>query len=161
MMNIHRFHSTILLVLIAAVSMVSIPVSAAEAIRVTNAWARATVPGQKVAGVYMEIVSPIDARLVQVSTPAAAQAEVHSMTMEGGTMKMRAVEALELPSGRPVTLAPGGYHIMLFDVKKPLAAGETVPLTLVIEEKGRRTHKVAVNAVVRAGEHGAGHDSHH
>ena len=83
------------------------------------------------------------------------------MTMDGGTMKMRAVEALDLPAGRPVKLAPGGYHIMLFDLKKPLIAGEKVPLTLVIESAGRRSRNVAVNAMVRAASNGAGNDDHH
>jgi len=127
---------------------------AADAIRVIDPWARATVPGQKVGGVYMEIVSPRDARLVGVFSPAAGAAEVHSMTMDGGTMRMRAVEALDLPAGTPVKLAPGGYHVMLFDLRKPLVAGETVPLTLVIEETGKRAHKITVSAIVRA----SGHD---
>ena len=126
---------------------------AADAIRVIDPWARATVPGQKVGGVYMEIVSPRDARLVGVSSPAAGTAEVHSMTMDGGTMRMRAVEALDLPAGTPVKLAPGGYHVMLFDLRKPLVAGQTVPLTLVIEETGKRVQKIAVSAIVRAGGH--------
>ncbi len=138
-------------------SSVAILVSAADAIRVIDPWARATVPGQKVAGVYMEIVSPRDARLTSVTSPVAGVAEVHLMTMDGGTMRMRAVEALDLPAGRPVKLAPGGYHVMLFDLKKPLVAGEKVPLTLVIEDAGKRTHKVAVTAVVRAGDL----DDHH
>jgi hypothetical protein len=83
---------------------------AADAIRVIDPWARATAPGQKVGGVFMEIVSPRDARLTGVASPVAGVAEVHSMTMDGGTMRMRAVEALDLPAGRPVKLAPGGYH---------------------------------------------------
>ena len=126
---------------------------AADAIRVIDPWARATVPGQKVAGVYMEIVSPRDARLTGVASPLAGAAEVHSMTMDGGTMRMRAVEALDLPAGTPVRLAPGGYHVMLFDLKKPLVAGQKVPLTLVIEENGKRVQKIAVSAIVRAGGH--------
>ena len=130
---------------------------AADAIRVLDPWARATVPGQKVGGVYMEIVSPRDARLVGVASPAAGTAEVHSMTMDGGTMRMRAVEALDLPAGTPVKLAPGGYHVMLFDLKKPLVAGQKVPLTLVIEETGKRAHRITVNAIVRAGEHDGQH----
>lgn len=125
----------------------------ADAIRVIDPWARATVPGQKVGGVYMVIVSPRDARLAGVSSPAAGAAELHSMTMDGGTMRMRAVEALDLPAGTPVKLAPGGYHVMLFDLKKPLVAGQKVPLTLVIEETGKRAYRIAVSAIVRAGGH--------
>ena len=138
---------------LVAVAVLPYAAPAAEAIRVLDPWARATVPGQKVGGVYMEIVSPRDARLVGVSSPAAGTAEVHSMAMDGGTMRMRAVEALDLPAGTPVKLAPGGYHVMLFDLRKPLVAGQTVPLTLVIEETGRRVQKIAVSAIVRAGGH--------
>jgi len=101
----------------------------------------------------MVIVSPRDARLAGVSSPAAGAAELHSMTMDGGTMRMRAVEALDLPAGTPVNLAPGGYHVMLFDLKKPLVAGQKVPLTLVIEETGKRAYRIAVSAIVRAGGH--------
>jgi len=164
-----RFRTSLLravarLSLIAAV-MASAAAPAADAIRVIDPWARATVPGQKVGGVYMEIVSPRDARLTGVASPLAGAAEVHSMTMDGGTMRMRAVEALDLPAGRPVKLTPGGYHVMLFDLKKPLVAGAKVPLTLVIEDAGKRAHKIAVTAIVRAGdhggEHGAGHDGRH
>ena len=135
---------------LVAIAVLPYAAPAADAIRVLDPWARATVPGQKVGGVYMEIVSPREARLTGVASPVAGAAEVHSMTMEGGTMKMRAVEALDLPAGRPVKLAPGGYHVMLFDLKKPLVAGEKVPLTLVIEDASKRTHKIAVTAIVRS-----------
>jgi len=136
-----------------AIAVLPYAAPAADAIRVIDPWARATVPGQKVGGVYMVIVSPRDARLAGVSSPAAGAAELHSMTMDGGTMRMRAVEALDLPAGTPVKLAPGGYHVMLFDLKKPLVAGQKVPLTLVIEETGKRAHKITVSAIVRAGGH--------
>ncbi|HWH49423.1 MAG TPA: copper chaperone PCu(A)C [Burkholderiales bacterium] len=133
---------------------------AADSIRVSDPWAKATVAGQTVGGVYMQIVSPRAARLVGVNSPLARAAEVHSMTMDGGTMRMRAVGALDLPAGTRVDLAPGGYHIMLFDLKKPLLAGQKVPLTLLIEEKGERVRKIAVNAIVRAGDHHDGADGH-
>jgi len=142
---------------LVAIAVLPYAAPAADAIRVLDPWARATVPGQKVGGVYMEIVSPRDARLVGVASPAAGTAEVHSMTMDGGTMRMRAVEALDLPAGTPVKLAPGGYHVMLFDLKKPLVAGQKVPLTLVIAETGKRAHRITVNAIVRAGEHDGQH----
>lgn len=125
---------------------------AGDSIRVSDAWARATVAGQTVGGVYMQIISPRAARLVGVTSPLAAAAEVHSMTMDGGTMRMRPVGALDLPAATRVELAPGGYHIMLFGLKKPLLAGQKVPLTLLIEETGKRMHKIAVKAIVRAGD---------
>jgi copper(I)-binding protein len=140
---------------------VSMAVRAADAVRVIQPWARATVPGQKVAGVYMEIISPKAARLTAVSSPVAGAAEVHWMRMEGGTMKMRAVDSLELPAGRPVKLAPGGYHIMLFDLRHPLAAGDKVTLTLVVEDADKRKQKISVTAIVRGREDEDGHKEHH
>jgi hypothetical protein len=143
--------ATWLSLLTAALLSPSVP--AADAIRVIDPWARATLPGQKVGGVYMEILSPRDARLAGVSSPLAGAAEVHSMTMDRGTMRMRAVGVLDLPAGTPVKLAPGGYHVMLFDLKKPLVAGQKVPLTLLIEETGKRARRIKVNAIVRTGDH--------
>jgi copper(I)-binding protein len=138
--------------LLIAATMFPPAAPAADPIRVIDPWARATLPGQRVGGVYMEIISPRDARLAGVSSPMAGTAEVHSMTMDGGTMRMRAVDTLDLPAGKPVKLAPGGYHVMLFDLKRPLVAGQKVPITLLIEETGKRVHKITVKAIVRAGD---------
>ncbi|MCW5621307.1 MAG: copper chaperone PCu(A)C [Burkholderiales bacterium] len=119
-------------------------------IEVRDAWARATMPGQKVAGVYMTITSAATAaRLVGVDSPASQAAEIHEMRHENGVMKMRRREVLELPAGEAVKLAPGGLHIMLMDVKQPLAAGGEVALTLTIEQEGKR-RTVAVKAPVKA-----------
>lgn len=124
--------------------------TAAEPVQVTDAWARATVPGQKVAGAYMQIKSAVDAKLVGVTSPVAGSAEVHWMKMEDGTMRMRAIDALDLPAGKAVELAPGGYHIMLFRLKQPLVAGERVALTLEFETATGEKLQVPVNAEVRA-----------
>ena len=152
----NRFKTGLLLTLrLALIAIVLVPAMAlsADAVRVIDPWARPTVPGQKVGGVYMEIISPRKARLIGVASPVSGAAEVHSMTMDGGTMRMRALGALDLPAGTPVKLAPGGYHVMLFDLKKPLVVGEKVPLTLLIEEAGKRAKKIKVSAIVRAGDH--------
>ncbi|MBC7608274.1 MAG: copper chaperone PCu(A)C, partial [Polaromonas sp.] len=69
-----------------------------------------------------------------VSSPAAGVAEVHEMKMEGDIMKMRAVPVLDLPAGKKVELKPGGYHVMLMDLKTPLAKGSTVPVTLLFKD---------------------------
>lgn len=124
--------------------------TAAEPVQVTDAWARATVPGQKVAGAYMQIKSAVDAKLVGVTSPVAGSAEVHWMKMEDGTMRMRAIDALDLPAGQVVELAPGGYHIMLFRLKQPLDAGERVALTLDFETAAGKKLQVPVSAEVRA-----------
>jgi len=128
----------------------SVPASAfaADAVRVVNAWTRATVPGQKVAGVYMEILSPMEGSLTGVSFHLARSAEIHSMKMEGGTMKMRPVKSVELPAGKWVKLQPGGLHVMLFDLERPLRAGQKLPMTLTVEFPGQRKREVTVQMTV-------------
>jgi copper(I)-binding protein len=118
-------------------------------VQVSGAWARATLPGQKVGGVYMQLRSDAPARLVGVKSPAARAAEVHQMSNEGGVMRMRRVESLDLPVGQTVAFQPGGYHVMLLDIERPLKAGEHVTLTLVIEQGGKR-FELPVEAQIRS-----------
>ena len=107
-----------------ALSLFSLSASAASAqVTVENAWARATVPGQKVAAVYLEIRSAEPARLIGVRSPEASSAEIHSMSNDGGVMKMRQLQRIDLPAGQTVRLAPNGNHIMLLDIKQPLQPG--------------------------------------
>ena len=119
-------------------------------VKVEGAWARATVQGQKGTGAFMKITAPEGAKLVGASSPAAGVTEVHEMKMEGDVMKMRAIPGLDLPAGKPVDLKPGGYHVMLIDLKQPLKAGDTVPVKLVIEGKDGKRETVEVTAPVRA-----------
>ena len=107
---------------------------APAAVKVEGAWARASVQGQKGTGAFMQLTAPQGARLVGAHSRAAGVAEVHEMKMEGDVMKMRAVPALELPPGKTVELRPGGYHVMLMDLKAPLMKGSSVPLTLVFQD---------------------------
>ncbi|WHZ10186.1 MAG: Copper metallochaperone PCu(A)C, inserts Cu(I) into cytochrome oxidase subunit II [Burkholderiaceae bacterium] len=109
--------------------------ASAQTVTLQGAWVRASVPGQKTTGAFMKITSQEDLRLVGASTPAAAMAELHEMKMDGDVMRMRAVEGgLELPAGKPVALTPGGYHLMLMDLKAPLPVGSTVSLTLICRD---------------------------
>jgi copper(I)-binding protein len=117
---------------------------------VKDAWVRGTVAQQQASGAFMQITSAKGGKLVSVSSPVAGVSEVHEMAMEGTTMRMRAVPALELPAGQAVDLKPGGYHLMLMDLKRELKAGDTVPLTLVIEGKDGKRETVEVKAPVRA-----------
>jgi periplasmic copper chaperone A len=133
---------------IVAALLPAISGAATPAIEVSNAWARATVPGQQVAGVYLEIRSPRAAKIVAVKSPVSATAEIHSMSNDGGVMKMRQLETLPLPAGETVALQPGGNHIMLLDIKRQLKPGEKVPLTLVVETGGKK-REVKVEAEVR------------
>ena len=116
---------------------------------VSEAWSRATAPGQKVAGVYFDIVSSTDARLVGVETGLTDVAEIHLMSMDDGVMRMRAVPAVKLPAGETVVFKPGGYHVMLFDLQQPLVAGDEIALDLLIEEENGQRTKVAAVARVR------------
>lgn len=118
-------------------------------VSVTDAWARATMPGQQVSGAYMQIQADADARLVSVSSPAVPRVEVHEMKMDGGVMRMREVKSIDLPKGKTVSLEPGGFHIMLMNLKKPIAAGDVIPLTLVVESGGKQ-QTVEVKAEARA-----------
>ena len=119
-------------------------------IQVKVAWARAT-PGKAENGAaYLTILSPARDRLTEVSTPVAEKAELHNMTTEGGVMKMRAVQALAMPAGKSVELAPGGYHVMLMDLGQPLKEGEKVPLTLTFADKAGKKTTQDVTATVRA-----------
>ena len=97
-------------------------------------WARATAPRQTVGGVYVTLTSPVDDRLLSASSPVAGHAEVHEMTMEGNVMRMRELTGgLKLPAGQAVALAPGGLHVMLVDLKQPLAVGQVIPVQLRFE----------------------------
>ena len=107
----------------------------AQTLEVQNAWARATVQGQQASGAFMTLTSKIPGKLVGVRTPVAGVAEVHEMRMEGNVMTMRALaNGLDLPAGKPVALTPGGFHIMLMDLKLSLQKDTTIPLTLVFKD---------------------------
>jgi periplasmic copper chaperone A len=109
-----------------------------KSLRVSNPFARATPPGAKVAGAFMTIknVGPDADRLISASSPAAGQVEIHQMAMDGGMMKMRAVKGIDLKAGATVELKPGGYHVMLEDLKQPLKQGEQIPVQLTFEKAG-------------------------
>ena len=103
-------------------------------VKVEGAWARATVQGQKGTGAFMSITAKDATQLVGVTSPVAGVAEVHEMKMEGDVMKMRALPSLDLPAGKKVDLKPGGYHVMLMDLKAPLAKDSTIPVTLLFKD---------------------------
>ena len=112
-------------------------------------WVRGTVVGQKATGAFMEVTSTSGATLVGVSSPVAGVTEIHVMKMADGVMQMRAIPRLDLPAGKPVKLAPGGYHVMLLDLKQALKAGESVPLILTVEGKDKKTETIEIKGEVR------------
>jgi copper(I)-binding protein len=121
------------------------------AVDVRDAWVRFAVKGQSGTGAFMTLAAPSGARLVGVATPVAGVAEVHEMKMERDVMRMRALkDGLDLPPRQPVELKPGGYHLMLMDLKKPLVVGETVPLELSFVDRAGRKAIARVDVPVRA-----------
>lgn len=120
-----------------------------DAVRVTKAWARASVPGQKATGAFMTLTASTPMQLVRVASPVAGVAEVHEMAMQGGVMRMRAIPSLALPAGSAVELKPGGHHLMLMDLKQPLKAGETVPLALTLRDAQGRESRLDVQVPVQ------------
>lgn len=140
------------------------PVSA-QVVSVKDPWVRSTVPRQKATAAYMEITAGRASRLLEVSSPVAGVAEIHEMRMEKDVMRMRAIAALELSAGQPVTLEPGGYHLMLMDLKVQIKDGDKVPITLVFELRNGSRETAQITAVARppqpASSHGAGHGKSH
>jgi copper(I)-binding protein len=135
------------ILVLAAASLVSSVASAQ--VTVTDPWIRATVPAQKTAGAFMQLRSPKATRLVEVQSPVAGRAEIHQMDMQGQTMRMQKVDGIDLPSGQPVNLSSGGYHVMLFDLRRQLKEGEQVPLTLVFAGADKKRENVTVQVPVK------------
>lgn len=146
--------------LAAAALLAASPVLAAAQVSVSDPWVRATVPQQQASGAFMTLTAPQGARLVEARSPVAATVEVHEMKREGDVMRMRAIPSLELPPGKAVKLEPGGFHVMLMGLKQTLNAGDTVPLTLVIETADRQRQTVEVKAPVRPLAQGSGASTH-
>ena len=135
------------------------------AVDVQGAWARATVQGQKATGAFMKLTAKENAKLVSASSPVAGVVEIHEMKMEENVMKMRAIPSLDLPAGKAVELKPGGYHVMLMDLKEPLKKETTVPITLVLKDDKGMESKVELTVPVSlkspSGMGGMGHQHGH
>ncbi len=133
----------------AALTLASATAAHAQ-VTVKEPWVRGTVASQKATGAFMQLSTTEAVRLVEVRSGAAKIVEVHEMRMEGDRMMMKAVPGIDLVPGQMLELKPGGFHVMLIDVVKPLNAGDKVPLTLVLEGKDRKRIQVEVSAEVRA-----------
>ena len=119
-----------------------------NAIKIEDAYTRATVPGQQVAGGFMKIENKGAAdQLISASSPVAGEVQLHEMAMEGNVMKMRQVKDIAVPAGGAIELKPGGLHLMFMNIKAPLAAGETVPVKLKFAKAGDVEVKMPVNAM--------------
>ena len=124
--------------------------SAWAQVEVKDPWMRATVDQQKATGAFMRLTAAQKSRVVQVTSPVAGTAGIHEMSMVDNMMRMRPVDALELPAGKTVELKPGGFHVMLLDLKQTIKEGDVVPLTLVVEGSDGKRSNVDVKVPVRA-----------
>lgn len=141
------------------VSILAIPCASAQtpaavaretsALKVEEAWVRGTVDGQRATGAFMTLTAAVPMRLVSANSSLASVVEIHEMRMEGDVMRMRPVKNIELPAGKAIELKPGGYHLMLLDLRRSLKAGEGVPIRLQIEHNGKR-QTVQIEALVRS-----------
>ena len=121
----------------------------AGTVSVKDAWVRATIPAQKATGAFMQLTAPAGSRLVAVRSPLAGVVEIHEMALVDNVMKMRAISGVDLPPGKTVELKPGGYHVMLLELKGQVKDGQSVPLTLVFEGKDKKRQTVEVKAAAR------------
>ena len=139
--------------LLSAMFIASILISACskqDSIEIKNQWVRASNDGQDVSAAYMTIVSNEDTSLIKIDSDVADVIEIHSMSMENGVMKMRMLDTLDLIAGKPTELSPGGFHLMLFDLKKPLAAGKEAHFTLHFKNKAGQEKTISVTSPIKA-----------
>ena len=121
----------------------------AQEVTIKEPWVRGTVRGQKTTGAFMHLTATEAATLVSVESPVAGTVQIHEMKMENDVMKMRAIPRLDLPAGKAIELKPGGYHVMLMDLKQPLKKGEAVPISLRFEAKDKTFKTIEIKAQVR------------
>ncbi len=145
-------------ILVAAI-LLAAPAAWAQTVKVEQPWARATAEHAQTGAAYVTLIAGTADRLTGASTPVAANVEVHEVIRDKDVMRMRPVEGgLALEPGKPVTLAPGGYHLMLTGLKQQLKQGESFPLTLTFANEPAVTVTVPVTA---AGGSGAPMDHMH
>lgn len=145
---------------LAVIAALSCTALYAQTVEVKDAWIRTAMPGQQATGAFMTITARDGAKLVGITTPVAGVAEVHEMKMEGDIMRMRAVQGgLDLPAGKAVALKPGGYHVMLMDLKGALPKGDVVALTLLLRDASGVPSQIELKVpVALSAPSGGGHD---
>ncbi|HEV2544280.1 MAG TPA: copper chaperone PCu(A)C [Methylobacterium sp.] len=177
-MRLHAFPSALLALGLAVTNLAATSPAqahdyAAGSLKIGHPWSRATPGGAKVAGGYLTVTNTgaEPDRLTGGMIEAAGRGELHTMSMEGGVMKMAPLaNGLEIPPGQTVTLAPSGNHLMFLDLKAPLKKGERVKGTLSFERAGRVSVEFAVESLAAKAPEGkaapsghdhAGHDHGH
>lgn len=135
--------------------------SATDWVNIDNAWVRSTLAGQDVSAAYMTLTSQQNVHLVSVESDVTKSVEIHSMHMQNGVMKMRMLKELPLKAGKPYKLAPGAYHLMLFDLKRPLSAGDKVNFVLTFKSGNQELKQTVSVNVTSADDHADNDHSHH
>ncbi|MBC8997314.1 copper chaperone PCu(A)C [Pseudomonas sp. N40(2020)] len=131
-------------------SLLGLAFQASAQTTVSDAWVRATVPTQSASGAFMTVTADSDSKLLSVATPVAKDVQIHEMTMKNDVMSMGPVKSVDLPAGKTVSFDPNGYHVMLMGLTGQLKEGETVPLTLTVENAKGEKETVEVKAAVRS-----------
>ena len=126
-------------------------VATAQTVTVADAWVRATVAAQRATGAFLKLtVQGADATLIAASSPVAGVTQIHEMAMSDGVMRMGEVKGgVPLKAGQIFELKPGGYHIMMMDLKQPVKPGDRVPLTLTFKQANGQQTITQVDAEVR------------
>ncbi len=119
-------------------------------VTVSEVWVKTTVPGSAVSAAYMHIKSTKSVKLLKVESAIAGMVEIHSMKMDRGVMEMNAVDVVDVPANKAVELKPGGFHVMLMNVKRPINNGDKIPLTLTFEGAEKKPFKINVEATGQA-----------
>jgi len=153
--------------LLAALVAILIPLAATAHefklgdLTIGHPWARATAGGTANGAAYLTLANGGASadRLVGVASSIAAKVELHTHLMDGGVMKMRPVEGIDIEPGAPIELKPGGLHVMLIGLTAPLKDGDTFPLELTFQKAGKVT--VTVNVEATAAMEGMGDMHHH
>ena len=155
-MNLLAARNTVASLTMAAATIISATlghaqpsVSAVAAPVVSAAWIKSTIPGSSVSAAYMQIKSATPLKLIKAESPAAGIVEIHDMKMNDGVMEMKALDVMDIPANKAVTLKPGGMHVMLMNVKKPINKGDKIPMTLTFEGANKKAVLVTLELVAR------------
>lgn len=130
-------------------ALMSVSLVAQAQVAVDSAWARPTVEGQVGTGAFMRLTSKDGVRIIGASSAVAGVVEIHEMAMSGSVMQMRPLKGLDLPPGATVELKPGGQHMMLMDLKRPLAVGEKIKVELRLETRDKKLVTQPVEIEIR------------
>jgi periplasmic copper chaperone A len=143
---------------VLGLSLLGLAFQAAAQTTVDDAWVRATVPTQTASGAFMTLTADSDSKLLSVASPVAKDVQIHEMTMKNDVMSMGPVKSVDLPAGKAVAFDPNGYHVMLMGLTAQLKEGDSVPLTLTVENAKGEKETLEVKAPVRALTNMQGHD---